>query len=482
LFNNLHDVNAKIIQSLKDLKKNTAFDKAVFFDDFKSDQFIFAFPLTPMSTHISYPLNNEFSFKDLLDQSKGHIDCSSDDWLFFLKSINTFNSNGNKLVTNELDSNTPFQVDSLTVLKYFNGCISTNCVGLSFTNNMFFNIFRGGCLRGDHSVSISLRGSGFTKLGDLAVYNGYNSVGSVDSTHQCVNNTTNEFTSGIVVDISKECVNDFKRPSIASSLKENFLFILELLTKQGLQSNVEELFGVYEKTNFKARIRRVLKFKDNIGISLTITKNTYIIAHYNAADLSILSDFNDLKSKLSIVNKSFVSLGKPLRYDECFVYIRDSMLLAPAGSGSLASLGKLYENEGNFSKINIKTEDLNKMSEFLARDRECFEKYALQDAIITLKHSTSMEVFNMTVKQLGIPLTLSSIGRNYVFQEWDKIFQKYIPYQISGDYLMGNVDELQTPKGLFASRDVGAHMSYYIANYKGGRNESFMYGAEDQTY
>lgn len=45
---------------------------------------------------------------------------------------------------------------------------------------------------------------------------------------------------------------------------------------------------------------------------------------------------------------------------------------------------------------------------------------------------------------------------------------------------MGNSDDMQTPKGLFSSGDTGLHMSYYIGNYKGGRNESFMYGSEDQ--
>lgn len=40
---------------------------------------------------------------------------------------------------------------------------------------------------------------------------------------------------------------------------------------------------------------------------------------------------------------------------------------------------------------------------------------------------------------------------------------------------------MQTPKGLFAGGDVGLHMSYYIGNYKGGRNESFMYGSENET-
>ena len=48
--------------------------------------------------------------------------------------------------------------------------------------------------------------------------------------------------------------------------------------------------------------------------------------------------------------------------------------------------------------------------------------------------------------------------------------------------MMGNADEVQTPKGLFATGDVGAHMSYFIANYKGGRNESFMYGVDEKTH
>ena len=57
------------------------------------------------------------------------------------------------------------------------------------------------------------------------------------------------------------------------------------------------------------------------------------------------------------------------------------------------------------------------MSAFLERDRYGFEEYALQDAIITLKHAISMESFNFGVKQIGIPVTLASMGRNYVLDE-----------------------------------------------------------------
>jgi hypothetical protein len=89
-----------------------------------------------------------------------------------------------------------------------------------------------------------------------------------------------------------------------------------------------------------------------------------------------------------------------------------------------------------------------------------------------------MELFNFSIKKIGVPVILFSFGRNYVLNEWSKVFYKFLPYQLFGEYGKGNADERQTPKGFFATRDVGAHMSYLIANYKGDRNESFMYGCD----
>lgn len=55
----------------------------------------------------------------------------------------------------------------------------------------------------------------------------------------------------------------------------------------------------------------------------------------------------------------------------------------------------------------------------------------------------------------------------------------YSGYQISGKYLLGDVSRSMTPKGLQALGDVGFVLPYYIANYKGGRNECFMYGVDN---
>jgi hypothetical protein len=50
---------------------------------------------------------------------------------------------------------------------------------------------------------------------------------------------------------------------------------------------------------------------------LSVFNNNLIIAHYNAADLSMLNDFEEVKKDLSVVGKCWVTpLGaKPLTYD-----------------------------------------------------------------------------------------------------------------------------------------------------------------------
>jgi hypothetical protein len=60
---------------------------------------------------------------------------------------------------------------------------------------------------------------------------------------------------------------------------------------------------------------------------------------------------------------------------------------------------------------------LNEISRVLKRDKSYFEEYAIVDAMISLKHATEMELVNLSVKQLGIPVTLAALGRNFVFEE-----------------------------------------------------------------
>jgi len=45
----------------------------------------------------------------------------------------------------------------------------------------------------------------------------------------------------------------------------------------------------------------------------------------------MLDDLDLIQDNLSIVEKSFVTLGKPWRLNDTFIYIRDTKLLLPGG-------------------------------------------------------------------------------------------------------------------------------------------------------
>jgi hypothetical protein len=266
-------------------------------------------------------------------------------------------------------------------------------------------------------------------------------------------------------------------------LRESFAQVVSQFGKIAFKCDFNRLLAWFDHSfvNKKPRVRTTLRFNTGDKISLNFVKNLYIISHYNPAELSMLKDFDLVKKELNIVNKSFVTLGKPHKIEGSFVYFRDTHLLTPAGGKSLDALGRLYESQLGFKKQKIDREDLEDMEEFLRKDRKRFEEYAMIDAIITLTHAITLDNVNFGIRRLGVPITLSSLGRNLVFANWSDNQKKYFPYQVSGDVLIGNADEVQTPKGLFATGDLGLNMSYYIGNYKGGRNESFMYGAEDNT-
>jgi len=212
-------------------------------------------------------------------------------------------------------------------------------------------------------------------------------------------------------------------------------------------------------------------------INITRIRNNYIITHFSPADLTMLSDFNLFKDKLSIIDKSFVTLGKPIQYAGSNVIIRDTKLLAPQGKKDLKSLGILH----NIPKIELTQNQIENMDVLLKEDKDLFEKYAINDAVITLKHANFMEDELFVYNEIGIPVTLSSLAERYVLYKWKEI--NYKGYQIHKNILIGDVSNLVTPKtiNIIDAKDVVLNLNYFIASYRGGRNESFMYGIDNDT-
>jgi hypothetical protein len=56
---------------------------------------------------------------------------------------------------------------------------------------------------------------------------------------------------------------------------------------------------------------------------------------------------------------------------------------------------------------------------------------------------------------------------------------KYPGFQIHAKYPLGNFGKISSPKGLQIVGDVGLYLAKYSASFRGGRNESFMYGVAE---
>ena len=201
-------------------------------------------------------------------------------------------------------------------------------------------------------------------------------------------------------------------------IENSFNIVLDKFNELPLSGEINRIKTWFVNSN-KPRSRTNVSFQSGDKVSLTVVRNNYIIAHYNPADLSILEDFPSFKQELQdlgIVNKSFFTLSKPIIVANTNVYFRDTHLLTPAAGKGLVALGKLYSEDLNSIKVEISNEDKEHMDEYLLREPLAFAEYAIRDAIIPLKHAVTLENVNFDIKRIGVPITLSSLGRALVLE------------------------------------------------------------------
>lgn len=86
-------------------------------------------------------------------------------------------------------------------------------------------------------------------------------------------------------------------------MREDFDALVYLLSTANLKTTHLKMLAWYDNATNKAR------FNNGAEFTLSFVKNNYILAHYTPADLSMLVGFDGLQRKLSIVNKSYVTLG-----------------------------------------------------------------------------------------------------------------------------------------------------------------------------
>ncbi|CUS06682.1 unnamed protein product [Tuber aestivum] len=158
-------------------------------------------------------------------------------------------------------------------------------------------------------------------------------------------------------------------------------------------------------------------------------------------DWKLVSDRN-----VDILKKSFVSISKAFaRYGNRSIYIRDTILLSSATASSLALVAKGHKMQ----KLALEHEYVTNMKLLYDQDFDRFKAYAMQDSLITLIHALFMNGYN--------------------------------GHQPNGEFLLGHAQSSHTPKGINSIGFAAENENLYIASFRGGRNECFLYGIDRDT-
>lgn len=118
---------------------------------------------------------------------------------------------------------------------------------------------------------------------------------------------------------------------------------------------IEHLTEIYPDLHYNTHKHSVVSTESaDTRFSIRINKrfSIHLISHLTQADVSSWSDFESVKSQFNIINGSLVSIGA-FSFYKTTLYLRDTMLLTPANSKSLAGIGDLYADIGGPSKIRI---------------------------------------------------------------------------------------------------------------------------------
>ena len=229
-----------------------------------------------------------------------------------------------------------------------------------------------------------------------------------------------------------------------------------------------------ELKKYKSTSLRInYKDKDYKDIVVKVKNETYLISHFNIADLSMIEDWDEVKKRnIDIIGKSYVSIKGSIKTKGYNVYIRDSMLLTSAAAQTLDKLGKMH----NLVKGKLDEKEYIDMELFLKKDPVRFREYALNDSDIVLAHSVFVLNFAFKLGSSKIPCSLGSLSRLSLKKHWDSV--GYKGYQVDPEYILGDPTKVCNPLGVNKLGIVGSAYNMFLGSYKGGRNEGLAYGRD----
>lgn len=236
----------------------------------------------------------------------------------------------------------------------------------------------------------------------------------------------------------------------------------------------------------------------------------YLVAHYNRADIPAFDDRDALIKKLNNIRSSLITRNQPIELKFSFpfeddedsadsadiagsdkpdcivkIHVRDTFLLAPTGSKSLAEIGNLIGREKMLLSDDPTKEKFykNNMDVLLKEDWPLFKRYALNDAEVCVRYFDYLaEKYLELVGKRRLPSSLSGIGVKMLIEDWKAqeppINQIYAvgkePFaEIVWD---GDRQSFRTDKSYIYIEELHWFLDFATECYHGGRNEQFWFG------
>ena len=212
-------------------------------------------------------------------------------------------------------------------------------------------------------------------------------------------------------------------------------------------------------------------------VSINIRRKIFLAAHYNAADFTLLSDWNSVSYKnIDILKRGYSSLAKAVVYNgKEKVYLRDTIALVSATAKSLEAVAYAYK----LKKVDVSQYYKENMDMLLKENPELFKEYAMTDSLITLIHMLFINDFSFRLGSINIPNTLGTLSSRYIKNKWR--VDEYPGYQLHVNYPLGDARASHTPKGIQFGSSTLEMANLFIGSYRGGRNECFRYGIDKST-
>ncbi|MEO0418769.1 MAG: DNA polymerase [Pseudomonadota bacterium] len=264
------------------------------------------------------------------------------------------------------------------------------------------------------------------------------------------------------------------------------------------QPDAKEWSGIcYPEGDERLKLTDILIFAFAEGIRTgaikKIPSTIYIAGHFTRADFPAFGDFKSITELISSVRNTFLNIGNfipvMIRFSEAEkvdlkVILRDTMLLTPATSKSLAALGDLVGLE----KLSLDPDPQKalyykaNMDDLLRDNPDLFEEYAIRDAVICVRYLEQLiEQCEDILGKRKVPATLTSIGVDLLMDAWKNELQ-IDPLELLGQerieesYFSKKRNRFFKKTKTVNLKPVDWHVPLATECYHGGRNEQFWFG------